>query len=174
MSRWGKLAILVRVGATLMVIGNLLVWSFHFHDASWKYVVYLLPANLGQGIVYPGILFTFLAAFQRSDHAVSTSTVYLIRSLGWVWGVAITSAITQNVLKDGLPKVLDGIPDKWRVIEEIRHSVDVLKELPPEISMPARLVYYDAIERAFLFSTIIAAIGFVAALFTRGRGLDRE
>jgi len=115
MSRWGKLAILVRVGATLMVIGNLLVWSFHFHDASWKYVVYLLPANLGQGIVYPGILFTFLAAFQRSDHAVSTSTVYLIRSLGWVWGVAITSAITQNVLKDGLPKVLDGIPDKWRV-----------------------------------------------------------
>jgi len=61
-----------------------------------------------------------------------------------------------------------------QVIEEIRHSVDILKELPPEIRMPARLVYYDALERAFLFSTIIAAVGFVAALFTRGRGLDRE
>lgn len=66
MSKWGKLITLVRAGALLMVIGNGLVASLGFVDSSWKYFVYTFPANLGQGIVYPGILFTYLATF---DHA---------------------------------------------------------------------------------------------------------
>lgn len=66
MSRWGKLSYLVRAGASLMFIGNVLVMLLRFNDSGWKYFVYIIPANLGQGIVYPGILFTFLAAF---DHA---------------------------------------------------------------------------------------------------------
>ena len=66
MSRWGKLNYLVRVGCLTMAIGNGLVASLKFQDSSWKYLVYLFPANLGQGIVYPSILFTFLAAFDHS------------------------------------------------------------------------------------------------------------
>lgn len=130
MSRWGKLAYLVRAGAFLMFLGNLLVMLLRFHDSRWKYFVFVFPANLGQGIVYPGILFSFLAAFDHAgaydpaeheghanlpDHAVSASTVYLIRSMGTVWGVAITSAIVQNTLHSGLAKALSGIPDKWKV-----------------------------------------------------------
>lgn len=53
----------MRVGAGLMFVGNLLVMALQFYDAEWKYFVYVVPANLGQGIVYPAILFTFLAAF---------------------------------------------------------------------------------------------------------------
>lgn len=49
-----------------MVLGNALVTSLAFEDSKWKYLVYIFPANLGQGIVYPGILFTSLATF---DHA---------------------------------------------------------------------------------------------------------
>jgi hypothetical protein len=66
MTRWGKLSLLVRVGSFLMVVGNLLVMTFKFHDDTWRYFLYLVPANLGQGMAYPGILFTFLATF---DHA---------------------------------------------------------------------------------------------------------
>lgn len=66
MSRWGKLALLVRTGAALMLVGNFLVVLLRFNDSQWKYCAYVIPANLGQGIVYPGILFTFLAAFDHS------------------------------------------------------------------------------------------------------------
>lgn len=66
MSRWGYLAQLVRGGSFLMALGNFLVMTLQFYDSTWKYFIYMIPANLGQGIVYPGILFTFLAAF---DHA---------------------------------------------------------------------------------------------------------
>lgn len=41
--------------------------------------------------------------------------MYLIRSLGTVWGVAVTSAIVQNTLRSGLAEALSGLPDKWKV-----------------------------------------------------------
>lgn len=63
MSQYGHLATLVRTGATLMAIGNGLIVALRFTDASWKYFLFIFPANLGQGIVYPSILFTVLAAF---------------------------------------------------------------------------------------------------------------
>ncbi|KAI9729591.1 MAG: hypothetical protein M1834_006787 [Cirrosporium novae-zelandiae] len=174
MSRWGYLAQLVRAGAFLMVIGNLLVVLLQFYDSTWKYFVYIIPANLGQGIVYPGILFTFLAAFDHADHAVSASTVYLIRSLGTVYGVAVTSAIVQNTLKSRLPAALGGVPDKWKIIDSIRHSVSALHDLPPEIQLPARLVYYDGIKLAFAASATLGTIATIAALFANGRGLHRS
>ena len=65
MSRWGQLAALVRVGTCLMALGNFLIMSLRLNDASWKHFIYLLSANLGQGITYPSILFTFIAAFEQ-------------------------------------------------------------------------------------------------------------
>lgn len=66
MSRYGRLSELVRLGCFFMILGNALVASLKYHDSKWKYLVYLFPANLGQGIAYPSILFTFLAAFDHS------------------------------------------------------------------------------------------------------------
>jgi len=51
----------------------------------------------------------------RPDHAVCASTVYLIRSLGTVYGVAVTSAIVQTTLSVRLPGALGDIPDKEAV-----------------------------------------------------------
>ncbi|KAJ5521117.1 Major facilitator superfamily domain general substrate transporter [Penicillium fimorum] len=173
MSRWGRLASIVRVGAALMFVGNLLVALLRFNDSEWKYFAYVIPANLGQGMVYPGILFTFLAAFDHADHAVSASTVYLIRSLGTVWGVAVTSTIMQNTLNSGLGEALSGIPNKWKVIDEIRHSVSAIYDLPPDVQIAARLVYYRGIRLSFMASALFAFIATVASIFTRGKGLER-
>ncbi|KAL4929886.1 MDR family MFS transporter [Aspergillus undulatus] len=174
MSRYGKLSYLMRTGATLMFLGNLLVMALRFTDTEWKYFVYVIPANLGQGVVYPAILFTFLAAFGHDDHAVSASTVYLIRSLGTVYGVAITSAIVQNELVRSLPGALRGVPDKWKVIDSIRHSVSAIYDLEPETQLAARQVYYGGIRMAFAASAGFGAVAALAAMFARGRGLKRE
>lgn len=53
-----------------------------------------------------------------TEQAVSTSIVYLFRSMGTVWGVAASSALLQNILADQLPKALAGIPNK----DEVRLS----------------------------------------------------
>ncbi|KAK4141213.1 major facilitator superfamily domain-containing protein [Dichotomopilus funicola] len=156
MSRWGKLVPLVRTGALLMMFGNALVTSLGFEDSAWKYFAYIFPANLGQGIIYPGILFTSLATF---DHA------------GTVYGVAITSAIVQTTLSVRLPDALGEIPDKWRVIDEIRHSVSAIRDLPPDLQLKARHVYYDGLRYSFATSTAVAAAAMVTAFLAKGRGL---
>lgn len=133
MSRYGRLIGLIRLGAFCMVVGNSLVTALKFYDSTWKYYVYIFPANLGQGILYPSTLFTNIATFEHSgkynsthlcgeeqadmcaDHAVSASTVYLIRSMGTVWGVAVTAAIVQTVLKNQLPSALGDIAHKQEV-----------------------------------------------------------
>lgn len=66
MSRYGKLIPLVRSGALFMSLGNALVTSLAFRDDLWKYYLFIFPANLGQGIIYPSTLFTNLATFEHS------------------------------------------------------------------------------------------------------------
>lgn len=121
------------------------------------------------------------------DHAVSASTVYLIRSLGSVWGVAITASIVQNTLSWRLPATLAGVPNREQVrlkaqlskrklivtqiIDDIRHSVTALRNLPPDIQLKARLIYYDGIRYSFAASTVIAGIAIVASLFAYNSGL---
>ncbi|KAK2003276.1 MFS general substrate transporter [Colletotrichum falcatum] len=153
MSRWGKPVWLVRTGAFLMLLGNALVTALQFQDSKCKYLVYIFPANLGQ------------------DYAVSASTVYLIRSLGSVWGVAVTSAIAQTTLSLRPPEALGDVPNKWRLIDEIRHSVVALKTLPVEVRLPARHVYYEGIRYAFAASTAFAGIAVIAAICASPRSL---
>ena len=69
MSRWGRLIPLVRLGAALMLFGNAIVTSLGFRDSTWKYFTYIFPANLGQGVIYPSILFTSLASFEHSGES---------------------------------------------------------------------------------------------------------
>jgi hypothetical protein len=70
MSRWGNLVTLVRIGALFMTLGNGLVTSLSFNDNTWKYLVFIFPANLGQGIIYPATLFSTLASFDHSGKLV--------------------------------------------------------------------------------------------------------
>ena len=105
------------------------------------------------------------------DHAVSASTVYLIRSLGSVWGVAISAAIVQNMLNSRLPNALAGVPNQEQIIDNILHSVTALHDLPPDIQLKARLVYYDGIRYSFAASTAIAGVAIVASFFAFNTGL---
>jgi MFS family permease len=65
MSRYGRLARLIRVGTLLMTIGNLLLVFLNFENASWKYLLFLFPANLGLGMMNPSVLFSFISAFEH-------------------------------------------------------------------------------------------------------------
>lgn len=65
MSRYGKLIAMMRVGSILMAVGNGLLFSLKFVDSEWKYFAYIFPASLGQGVVYPSILFASLASFEH-------------------------------------------------------------------------------------------------------------
>jgi hypothetical protein len=100
--------------------------------------------------------------------------VYLIRQLGYVWGIALTSALIQNVLASNLPTALAGLANKEEVIDAIRHSVYALNELPPEAKAAAQAVYYDAIKAAFVLSVGMSVAAFLASLLIENKKLSRS
>lgn len=58
-----------------------------------------------------------------------------------------------------------------QVIDEIRHSVSAIRDLPPDIQLKARHVYYDGLRYSFAMSTAVAAAAVVTAFLAKGRGL---
>lgn len=122
MQRGFRLCHNVRLGTSLMLLGNLLACTLGTTGNRWRELVYLVPANLGLGLTNPSVLFSFVSLFehrgklttrhQRGEYspfpeqAVATSTVYLIRSMGTIYGVTVTSSIVQNVLIARLPETL--------------------------------------------------------------------
>jgi hypothetical protein len=60
-----------------------------------------------------------------------------------------------------------------QVIDAIRHSVEVIRDLPPDVQLKARLVYYEGLQYAFGASTLIALIATCSALLINGKGLRK-
>jgi MFS family permease len=76
MTRYGKLAWLVRVGTFAMTVGNLAVACLSFSNAHWKYFVFLFPANLGIGMANPSMLFSFIGMFEHQGKIPGNKCVY--------------------------------------------------------------------------------------------------
>lgn len=98
----------------------------------------------------------------------------MIRQLGNVWGIALTSATIQNILANRLPVALADVPDKEEIIDAIRHSVFVLNDLPSEVRIVAQEVYYDAVKAAFALSVVMGFVAFIASTFIKSKKLSRS
>jgi hypothetical protein len=122
-----NLTLLTRIGLFLCLIGSLLTITLRMQEPGWKYSSFIAVGNLGQGIVYPSLLFCTIRASDKkgkrhgtisklinrltfADHAVATSLAYLTRSMGTVWGVAAVSTIVQDLVPRKLEAAFHGLP----------------------------------------------------------------
>lgn len=62
----------------------------------------------------------------------------------------------------------------FQLIDEIRHSVSAIHNLPPDVQMAVRQVYHRGIRLCFGTSAGFGLIATFAALFTGGKGLERS
>ncbi|KAK4118337.1 MFS general substrate transporter [Parathielavia appendiculata] len=173
MHRGYPLCLNVRLGTGTMLLGNLLALTMGTTGNRWREFVYLLPANFGLGLTNPSVLFSFVSLFEHSDQAVATSTLYLIRSLGTIYGVTVTSAIVQNVLLTRLSGTL-GDAATEELIEKLRKSLFSLSELSPALETAVRALYCDALRIAFAASSAFALMAFLFSFAHRTGSLQRE
>ncbi|KAK0733119.1 major facilitator superfamily domain-containing protein [Lasiosphaeria miniovina] len=173
MHRGYRLCHNVRIGTALMLLGNVLACTMGTSGARWKEFVYMVPANLGIGLTNPSVLFSFISLFEHREQAVATSTVYLLRSMGTIYGVTVTSSIVQNVLLSRLPAVLGDLATD-ELVEKLRKSIFALRELPLETELAVRALYDDALRIAFVASSGFALLAFVFSLAQRTGALHRK
>ncbi|KAK1750899.1 major facilitator superfamily domain-containing protein [Echria macrotheca] len=173
MHRGYRLSHNVRIGTALMLLGNVFACLLGTEVNRWKEFAYLLPANLGLGLTNPSVLFSFVSLFEHREQAVATSTVYLIRSMGTIYGVTVTAAIVQNVLMARLPETL-GPEATEELIEKLRKSVFALRDLPPPLEQAVRALYGDALRIAFAASSGFALLAFLFSWAQKTGALQRR
>ncbi|KAK4033374.1 major facilitator superfamily domain-containing protein [Parachaetomium inaequale] len=174
MHRGYPLCVNVRLGTATMLLGNLLAMTMGMTGNRWREFVYLVPANLGLGLTNPSVLFSFVSLFEhKAEQAVATSTVYLIRSMGTIYGVTVTSAIVQNVLLARLPATL-GDAATEELIEKLRQSIFSLRELSPTLERAVRALYCDALRIAFAASSAFALLALLFSMAQKTGSLQRK
>ncbi|KFX97091.1 hypothetical protein V490_02966 [Pseudogymnoascus sp. VKM F-3557] len=96
LAKWGKYRILHQIGFGIMTIGLGLFTLQNRHTTTAEWVIYQVIPALGSGMVLNTMLPAFQAGLKESDQAAATATWAFIRSLGFIWGVAIPAAVFNN------------------------------------------------------------------------------
>jgi MFS family permease len=163
-----NLVYLVHFGVFLLALGNFLALliSKKFPPVALNFL--LIPANTGLGVSNPALLFTFVFAFPRHLQASSTSTLYLFRSIGNVYGVAIISTIILQSLRVQLIKNFDKLDldqdEIDHIIEKSIRSISYIKTLPPHIKTVVSASYESSIRRAQLISSLVCVFAFILCI----------
>lgn len=96
LSKWGKYRILHQVGFGITTLGLGLFSLQNMHTTTAEWAVFQVIPAMGGGMVLNTLLPAFQAGLQEADQAAATATWAFIRSLGFIWGVAIPAAVFNN------------------------------------------------------------------------------
>lgn len=99
--------------------------------------------------------------------AAATGVSYLFRATGSVLGIAISTSILQQSLKQKLSKYFTG-KHAERTIERIRANVEYIKELKANEKAAAIQAYAESMHLVFIAITIAAGM----AVSRRGYRMD--
>ncbi|CAR23770.1 MDR family MFS transporter [Lachancea thermotolerans CBS 6340] len=164
------LPVLLISGITCMLLGNLCFLFIKPWTPYWQTSLLLVPANVGQGITFPSTLFTFLFAFPPYKQATATSTLYLFRSVGCVWGVAGTSSLIQYAVRNQAKKSLNGLlteKEIRKLLLQLSHTTSQIKKLPPDVRSAVISSYDNAIRQAYFLSVFLCTIAILLSFLKR-------
>ncbi|CAI4292532.1 BAP_1a_G0004960.mRNA.1.CDS.1 [Saccharomyces cerevisiae] len=167
MSKYNCLRLLLYIGISLMFLGNFFFLFIEKTSPNWLIGLFLIPANLGQGITFPTTLFTFIFMFSKSDQATATSTLYLFRSIGSVWGVAISAGVIQLSFAELLRSNLKGLLDENKIkklIVQLSANSSYIGSLHGEVKNTVIKSFDEATKRAHLMSTLLSLLALILCI----------
>ncbi|KAL9000701.1 MAG: hypothetical protein Q9169_000737 [Polycauliona sp. 2 TL-2023] len=143
--------------------------SFQLDTPPWQPFIAFLLSGIGYSGMLTITLLALIAAVSHADQAVITSASYAFRSTGSAIGIAIASAVFQNILNLKLQTRFSGLPDSQnhKYVEKLRDSLDEIGKLPPGLKEDAMQCYMDALRGVFLATLGLGVLGAVVSLAMR-------
>ncbi|KAG8858118.1 hypothetical protein FRB91_010335 [Serendipita sp. 411] len=161
MHRTGKYKALNIIFGILPTIAAGYIVSLDERSNKWSQWLSIIPLGFGNSVVLQTTLIALLLSVDRYSMAVSIGFVQLFSGFGQVLGVAISSAIFQSLLGRELRSRLPG-PGSEKLIEQIRESSEVIRQLPPELQRPVRDAYAVSLRAVFILAACCAFVAFLA------------
>ncbi|KAL4949405.1 major facilitator superfamily-domain-containing protein [Aspergillus filifer] len=176
MMKWtGKYYWLTIIGYTLLTLGCTLIFLFSgiITNSLVPIIIGTITSAFGNGIGVTTTLISLISNATPEDQAVVTACSYLFRSLGSVIGLALSSTVVQQGLRDRLRDALRDSKDIDTIVDGVRQSLDFIKTLDPTVARTVRDCYGWAINKGFGFLIGVVFLAFANSLFIRERSLSR-
>jgi len=181
-SRVGKAKILSAAAFLIMGVGALLLSTMGVKTSYASAILFMVILGFGVGMSMPITNVNAQNVAPREQIGSVTSTVMFFRNIGSTIGSAVYGVIMTNSLSDGFSGLM--MPQLPQEIQEMLKNTQVITNpqtvatIRSQVSelylsyfddayMQAKTVLANSIHDVFLFCVVIAAIGFVCALFLR-------
>ncbi|RLV92273.1 Vacuolar membrane amino acid uptake transporter fnx2 [Spathaspora sp. JA1] len=171
MKKTGKYYKLTIIAGIVSIFGMTNIATITPSIPNWQQFVLLLPSGLGYSCMLTVTLLALIAAVPMKYQACTTSIQYTFRSTGSTLGVAIASAIFQNVLLWRLTENITRlVPDKDQAKDIIEHALkntNYIDIAPKYVRKAIRESYAAGCKGAFVFALSTVVIGYACSLFMR-------
>jgi len=170
-----RLKPLMVVGTISMLLGAVAVTCLSPTLPVGAMLMLIPGASIGQGFFFPATMITVLAINRQDEQAVVTTTLGLLRNLGAILGVALSSWVFQNALIIYLGKSVTGSPEvKRRIILQVRESIKAIATLDPKHKAEVIHAYDQALHLTFASVIIVAVVVISLILPIRLPRLQRQ
>ena len=166
-SRWGRYKPVHVAGFAVFTLGLGLFTLQNPASTIAQWASYQCVAALGGGVLLNSQLPAFQSAVPESDQAAASAAWGFIRSIGWVWGVAIPASVFNNRIGQLLDEISD--PTAAQMLSSGgaygAASASQIQQFPHSIQTQILSVYSQAVQRAFQVYIAFAGVGFLLSLF---------
>lgn len=149
------------------IAANIIVSCFTLDSSVWLTTLAIFIAGFGYVGMLTVTLIAFISAVDHEHQAVITSASYAFRSTGSAIGIAIASAVFQNLLSRDLWAAIGDRDNAANVIRRLRDSLDVIKELPEDWKYDVQSAYMESLRGVFLTTLGLTVIAGVVSLAMR-------
>lgn len=161
--RYGEV---IWTGFTLFTLGTCLCTTFTRTTPMWQIGIILAINGYGNGNVFQPTIIALQAHCLKSQRAVVISVRNFLRCLGGAFGLAIASAILQNVLKKQLP-------EEFKYLAKSTYTRPDYALFSEADGLLINEAYAKASQTVWIFMAPMAALTLIACVFVRDRGLSR-
>nr|OQO28296.1 hypothetical protein B0A51_03915 [Rachicladosporium sp. CCFEE 5018] len=181
MQRTGRYYWLTIIAYTTLVLGMIVITLVAPAGLHANVVVFIIiglcMCGFSNGIGVTSTLIGLIANASKDDQAVATACSYLFRSLGSVFGVAISATVANQELRKylaaELPKHHISERRAVEIAYRVRQSLEYLRQLKPQIQNVVREGYSASIDAAFVVQIGLVAGAALSAWLIKEKALSR-
>ncbi|KAK4502278.1 hypothetical protein PRZ48_005703 [Zasmidium cellare] len=168
--RWG---IWVGWAVTTLGFGLQILLDVHTSTVAWVFIT--LWTGIGNGLLYPSLIYAIQAAIPDADQAYGVSLYNFFRGLGQTIGVAVGGAIFQNSIKQEIEKYpsITGHAQEWS--KDASGLVQIIRTLPHDGAREDLVqCYANALRVVWIVMTAFSAFALVTSAWTQHFDLNRK
>ncbi|THX29143.1 putative major facilitator superfamily transporter [Aureobasidium pullulans] len=167
MSFIGHYIEVILIGFAVWTLGSGLLVSLEADSPIGHICGFIIMVGFGAGCTFQTTNTAMQAHSPKSQRAIVISNRMLLRQLGGAVGLAISSAISGNVLASSLPAHL-------QYIAESTFAVPDLNTVSAADRRSISTAYANASRAVFIFCVAVIGVALVLTFFVKDKGMKRE